>query len=63
MAERGGLNPHPPMFVVDEQEAARSSLSRLLRAIGVPTETYESAVAFLSAYSGDLVERWRATFA
>ena len=57
MAERGGLNPHPPMFVVDDEEAVRSSLSRLLRAIGVPTETYESAVAFLSTYSGDQIGR------
>jgi len=49
--------------VVDDEEAVRMSLSRLLGAIGVPTETYESAVAFLAKYSGDpsgcvLVDLW-----
>jgi len=44
---------HPPMFVVDDEEAVRRSLARLLGAIGVPTETYESAVAFLQSYAGD----------
>ena len=41
------------MFVIDDEEAVRKSLARLLGAIGVPTETYESAVAFLSSYGGD----------
>jgi FixJ family two-component response regulator len=41
------------MFVVDDEEAVRKSLSRLLAAIGVPTETFPSAVAFLSSYGGD----------
>ena len=43
---------HPPIFVVDDEEAVRKSLARLLGAIGVPTETFPSAVAFLSAYGG-----------
>ena len=37
------------MFVVDDEEAVRTSLSRLLAAIGVPTETYASATAFLAS--------------
>jgi len=45
------LAPHPPVFIVDDEEAVRTSLSRLLGAIGVPTETYPSATAFLSAYA------------
>ena len=49
------MNPlnHPPIFVVDDEEAVRKSLVRLLGAIGVPTETFPSAVAFLSTYEGD----------
>jgi len=41
------------MFVIDDEEAVRRSLAKLLGAIGVPTETYASAVAFLSSYSAD----------
>jgi FixJ family two-component response regulator len=41
------------MFVVDDEEAVRRSLARLLGAIGVPTETFPSAVAFLAAYGSD----------
>jgi two-component system response regulator FixJ len=44
------LSTHPLMFVVDDEEAVRKSLARLLGAIGVPTETYPSAVAFLKSY-------------
>jgi len=47
------LANHPPMFVIDDEEAVRRSLAKLLGAIGVPTETYASAVAFLSSYSAD----------
>src|SRR4051812_818622 len=49
------MNPanHPVMFVIDDEEAVRRSLAKLLGAIGVPTETYASAVAFLSACAMD----------
>ena len=47
------MNAHPPVFVVDDEEAVRKSLSKLLGAIGVPTETYASATAFLAGYAGD----------
>lgn len=47
------MNPHPPMFVVDDEEPVRKSVSRLLNAIGVPSESYASATAFLSSYAGD----------
>ena len=47
------MNPHPPMLIVDDEEAVRRSLSKLLGALGVPTEMYDSAVSFLSSYSGD----------
>jgi FixJ family two-component response regulator len=40
------------MFVVEDEEAVRKSLGRLLAAIGVPTEIYPSAVAFLAGYKG-----------
>ena len=47
------MNPHPPVFVVDDEEAVRKSLSKLLGAIGVPTEVYASAPAFLASYASD----------
>jgi FixJ family two-component response regulator len=47
------VNPHPPVFVVDDEEAVRKSLSKLLGAIGVPTEVYASAPAFLASYTSD----------
>jgi FixJ family two-component response regulator len=43
--------PHPPMFIVDDEEAVRVSLAKLLKAIGVPSETFSSAVAFLSTWT------------
>ena len=47
------MNPHPPIFVVDDEEPVRKSLSRLLNAIGVPSESFASATAFLASYAGD----------
>jgi FixJ family two-component response regulator len=44
------MNAHPPVFIVDDEDAVRTSLSRLLGAIGVPTEMYPSATAFLASY-------------
>ena len=49
----GPTTAHPPIFVVDDEEAVRKSLSRLLGAIGVPTETYASAIAFLAGFTAD----------
>jgi FixJ family two-component response regulator len=40
----------PPVFVIDDEEPVRSGLARLLRAIGVPCLTFESAESFLDAY-------------
>jgi CheY-like chemotaxis protein len=50
----GGLvvtNPAPPVFIVDDEEPVRSGLARLLRAIGMPSRTFESAEAFLENYT------------
>lgn len=44
-------NP-PPVFIVEDEEAVRTSLARLLRAIGVPTRTFASAESFLETYGG-----------
>ena len=44
------VGPHPPMFVVDDEEPVRKNLARLLGAIGVPTETFDSATAFLKGF-------------
>lgn len=47
--------PLPPVFVVDDEEPVRSSLARLLRAIGFPSLTFPSAESFLEGYSpGDV---------
>ena len=40
-------------FLVDDEEMVRTSLGKVLRAIGVPSTGYASAEAFLDAYSGD----------
>jgi two-component system response regulator FixJ len=46
--------PAETVYVVDDEEPVRSSLGRLLRAIGFESVTYPSAEAFLAAYhSGD----------
>ena len=42
------MNTHPPVFVVDDEEVVRTSLARLLRALGVPSQTFASAEAFLA---------------
>ncbi|HET9467812.1 MAG TPA: response regulator [Vicinamibacterales bacterium] len=43
----------PPIFVIDDEEPVRSGLARLLRAIGIPSLTFESAESFLDAYEPD----------
>jgi FixJ family two-component response regulator len=40
-------------FVVDDEEVVRSSLGRLLRAIGIPSTGYPSGEAFLRSFRGD----------
>ena len=45
------MNPHPPIFIVDDEEAVRISLARLLGAIGVPTEVFPTAIDFLKSYT------------
>ena len=38
------------MFVVDDEPAIRDSLALLLRSVGLPTRTFDSAQAFLDAF-------------
>jgi two-component system response regulator DctR len=40
-------------FVVDDEELVRTSLGKVLRAIGIPSTGYASAEAFLQSYRGD----------
>jgi two-component system response regulator DctR len=40
-------------FVIDDEEMVRTSLGKLLRAIGVPATGFASAEAFLTSYRGD----------
>jgi FixJ family two-component response regulator len=47
------MTPVAHAFVVDDEEMVRSSLGRLLRAIGVPNSGFASADAFLAAYAGE----------
>jgi RNA polymerase sigma factor (sigma-70 family) len=42
--------PAPLVFVVDDEPAVRDSLALLLRSVGLPTRTFESAQAFLEAF-------------
>jgi len=40
-------------FVVDDEEVVRTSLGKLLRAIGIASTGFSSAEAFLKTYRGD----------
>lgn len=40
-------NPEPVVYIVDDDEAVRESLSILLDAYGISTEAYAAAAAFL----------------
>jgi two-component system response regulator FixJ len=40
----------PTVFIVDDDEAVRSSLHFLLRSVGLPAATFESAQQFLDSY-------------
>jgi FixJ family two-component response regulator len=46
------MPPAPAVFVVDDEEPVRSSLGRLLRALGFDSSTYASAESFLESYDG-----------
>jgi FixJ family two-component response regulator len=41
----------PTVFIVDDDEAVRSSLQLLLKSLGLPAVTYVSATEFLAAYA------------
>ncbi len=41
------------VFVVDDDEAVRTSLRLLLKSVGLPVETFESATTFLEQYDGN----------
>ena len=44
-------NPEPTVFVVDDDEAMRSSLKWLIESTGMRVQTFDSADAFLTAYA------------
>ena len=46
------MTPNPTVFVVDDDEAVRSSLRWLIKSTGLTVETYASAAEFLAAYAG-----------
>ena len=39
------------VFVIDDEESVCAALTKLLRAIGIPCETFPSAQAFLDGYT------------
>ena len=47
------MNAQLPVFVIDDEEPLRVSLAKLLRALGVPSQTFVSAESFLAAYAGE----------
>ncbi|MEX1994514.1 MAG: response regulator [Steroidobacteraceae bacterium] len=49
----GATAPAPVVFVVDDDDAVRSSLKLLLKSAGLATETYATATDFLAAYDPD----------
>ena len=42
----------PTVFVVDDEEAVRKSLSRLPRTLGFDATAFPSAESFLESYAG-----------
>jgi two-component system, LuxR family, response regulator FixJ len=46
-------NAEPTVFVVDDDEAMRRSLKWLIESIGMRVQTFDSADAFLTAYTPD----------
>jgi FixJ family two-component response regulator len=46
-------NLPPPVFVIDDEELVRTGLARLLRTIGMPSVTFDSAESFLATYTGN----------
>jgi two-component system, LuxR family, response regulator FixJ len=42
--------PHPTVYVVDDDVAVRNSLRLLLKSVGLPTQTHASALEFLQCY-------------
>ncbi len=47
------MSRNPIVHVVDDDDAVRSSLRLLLKSVGLPTLSFESARAFLAAYETD----------
>jgi RNA polymerase sigma factor (sigma-70 family) len=47
------MQPKPTVFIVDDDEAMRHSLRWLIESIGLPVETYSSAVKFLESVELD----------
>ena len=44
------MNPEATVFVVDDDDAMRESLRRLMESVGLAVETFADAQAFLGAY-------------
>jgi FixJ family two-component response regulator len=47
------MNRNPTVYVVDDDEAVRSSLRLLLKSVGLPAVAYGAAREFLGAYDAD----------
>ncbi len=47
------MTEHGMVFIVDDDEAVRDSLSWLMQSVGLQTETFDSADAFLKGYEDD----------
>ena len=43
------MTDKPPVFVIDDEEPVRTSLAKLLRALGFPSETFASGELFLTS--------------
>lgn len=46
------MTVRPPVFIIDDEEAVRASLGRLMDALGIPNQTFASAESFLADYNG-----------
>ena len=44
------VSEQPTVFIVDDDDAVRDSISELVGSVGLTAESYESAQAFLDAF-------------
>ena len=55
-------NRQATVFIVDDEELVRRSLDRLVSSVGIKVQTFQSARAFLKAYTPRVRDAWCSMF-